>query len=78
MVLIRAGTIPFVKVGEAMTVEDLELVLAPVVEALDAQNDMLTDLHDLLTHLTEVQYGIILGLGVVAGLILIYLLLRKF
>ena len=66
------------KVGEAMTVEDLELVLAPVVEALDAQNDMLTDLHDLLTHLTEVQYGIILGLGVVAGLILIYLLLRKF
>lgn len=66
------------KAGEAVTVEDLELGLAPVVEALDAQNDLLSDIHDLLVHLSEVQYGVVLFLGVIAGLILIYFLLRKF
>ena len=61
-----------------MTVEDLELSLQPIVEALEAHNDLLTDIHDALVHLTEVQYGVILGLGVLAGLLLIFLLLRKF
>lgn len=61
-----------------MTVEDLDLSLAPIIEALESQNDMLSDIHDSLVHLSEVQYGVILALGVVAGLLLIYLLLRKF
>lgn len=61
-----------------MTIEDLNLALEPVIEALDHQSDMLSDLHDVLVHLSEVQYGVILGLGVVAGVLLIYLLLRRF
>lgn len=61
-----------------MTVDDLDAALAPVVEALEAQNDLLTDIHELLTHMSDVQAGIILFLGVLGGILLIYLLLRRF
>lgn len=61
-----------------MTVDDLDAALAPIVEAMEAQNDLLTDLHDLFTHISNVQAGIILFLGVIAGILLIYLLLRRF
>lgn len=47
-----------------MTVEDLNTALEPVIEVLE--------------HQAQVQYGIIVGLGVIAGLLVIYLLLHKF
>lgn len=61
-----------------MTVDDLDLALAPVIEALEAQNDLLTDVHELLAHISDVQAGVILFLGVIAGILLIYMLLRRF
>ena len=54
-----------------MTIEDLELGLAPVVEVLEEHST-------LLTHISQVQYGILIGLGIVSGLILIYILLHRF
>lgn len=54
-----------------MTIEDLELGLDPVVEALEESNS-------LLQHISQVQYGVLLGLGIVAGVILIYILLHRF
>lgn len=61
-----------------MTVDDLDLALAPVIEALEVQNDLLTDVHELLSHISDVQAGVILFLGVIAGILLIYILLRRF
>jgi len=39
---------------------------------------ILQDTNDLLGHLVQVQYGLILAVGVVAGVLLICLFLRKF
>lgn len=47
-----------------MTVEDLNLALVPVIEAIEYQS--------------QVTYGVIVGLGLVAGVLLIKLLLDRF
>ena len=63
-----------------MTVEDLNMALAPVIEAIEKQPTLedLQELIEVLEHQAQVQYGIIVALGVVAGLLMIYLLLHKF
>lgn len=61
-----------------MTGEELAEALLPLSDALSDANELLTRNNELLEHLSEVQYGVILALGVVAGLLLIYILIRKF
>ena len=39
---------------------------------------IIQDTNDVLHHLVQVQYGVILAIGVVAGVLLIHLFLRKF
>lgn len=58
-----------------LTKEDLQEVLTPMFQGLHDKLDVLTD--DLV-HLTKVQYGLLLAIGVVAGLILISYLLDRF
>lgn len=47
-----------------MTTEELTLALQPVIEAIQYQS--------------TVTYGLLIGVGIVAGIGLIYLLLRRF
>jgi hypothetical protein len=54
-----------------MTVTELNDALVPVLDRLEAVTDA-------VQYSAQVTYGVIVAVGVVAGLILIYLLLRKF
>lgn len=58
-----------------MTKEDLAEVVTPLFEDLQTKLDSIAD--DIL-HLTQVQYGLLIAIGVVAGLILISYLLDRF
>lgn len=65
-----------------MTGEELQEVMEPLFTGLHDKLDVLStkmdDISEAVQHMTQVQYGMLIALGVVAGLILIHYLLDKF
>lgn len=58
-----------------MTTEELQEVMEPLFNGLSDKLDVISE---DVQHLTQVQYGMLIAVGVVAGLILIHYLLEKF
>lgn len=58
-----------------MTTEELQEVLEPLFSGLSDKMDVISE---DVQHLTQVQYGLLIAIGVVAGLILIHYLLERF
>lgn len=61
-----------------MSAAELAEALQPLIDELQTQSGYLEDQVSRLEYLAQVQFGVIVAVGVVAGLILVYLLLRKF